>query len=157
MNRSAALTYLTALYGASTSPYLTLTGIALTDTDDGLKAVIDDALLAVGTAYADLATAQPSDTRQYRAALRFYALDFAWQNLNSTKLLDKAKAGDVEVASVEWRKHLKAARDDAAAVAQSLGVDVLAANGATGWAALGDTVGVPGWSLDYLEPVELTS
>jgi hypothetical protein len=150
MNRAAALAYLTSLYGSSQAPYLELAGVPLTDTADGVGVVIDEALLAIGTAYADLATAVPTAVMNYRAALRFYALDFAWSNINSPKFLDKAKAGDVEIASVEWRKHLKAARDEARDELISLGVIVVG----NSWPAAGQ-FGMLGINLDYLQqPVE---
>jgi hypothetical protein len=150
MNRAAALAYLTSLYGSSQAPYLKLAGVPLTDTADGVGVVIDDALLAVGTAFADLATAAPTATIDYRAALRFYALDFAWQNINSPKFLDKAKAGDVEVVSVEWRKHLKAARDEALEALIGLGIIVTPGSWPTG-----TQFGMLGINLDYLQqPVE---
>jgi hypothetical protein len=150
MNRAAALAYLTSLYGSSQAPYLKLAGVPLTDTANGVGVVIDEALLAVGTAYADLAIAVPTAVTNYRAALRFYALDFAWTNINSSKFLDKAKAGDVEIASVEWRKHLKAARDEAYAELVTLGIIATASS----WPSAGQ-FGMLGINLDYLQqPVE---
>lgn len=155
MNRAAAIAYLTDLYGSSRSPYLTMAEIALTDTANGLAAVIDDALLAIDVAYSDLATAAPSNVRAYRATLRYMALRKAWGNLNQMPLIGKVGAGTgVSVDSVDWRKQIPAQMVEAQAEAISLGVDLPSIDGTSGWAAMGDIVGTPSWSLDYLEPVE---
>lgn len=150
MNREAAVEYLTSLYGSSREPYLTMAGVALTDTPGGIGVVIDDALLACGVAYGDLATGVPDTVRAYRAALRYYALDLAWTNINDSKHLDKAKAGDVEVASVEWRKQLMAARDKAARDAAALGADIPDPAGESGWPS--GAWSLAGINLDYIEP-----
>jgi hypothetical protein len=150
MNREDALAYITSLYGSSREPYLVQAGIPLEDTATGVGVVIDDALLACGVGYTELVTGIPSNVRAYRAALRYYALDLAWTNINDSKHLDKAKTGDVEVASVEWRKQLMAARDKAARDAVALGADIPDPDGESGWPSGGWSLA--GVNLDYIEP-----
>lgn len=151
MNRATALSYLATMYGVSTSPYLTLAGIALTDTGT-LATVIDDALLAVGVSYGDLATAAPSNARGYRATLRYMALRACWANLNQMALIGRVGAGEgVSVDSVDWRKQIPAQMAEARAEAAASGVALPSAGDADGWGGMDGSLGMVGYSLHYLD------
>lgn len=152
MNRAAATTYLTTMYGASTSPYLVMAGIALTDTGT-LATVIDDALLALGTAYGDLATAAPSNVRGYRATLRYMALRTCWANLNQMALIGRVGAGGgVSVDSVDWRRGIPQQMTEAWADANANGVTLPSPDGSDtdGWGGMDATLGSVGFGLNYL-------
>lgn len=119
MNRAAALAYLTAEFGASTNPYLTLAGVTIED-DGPVAGIIDTALLRLGTAYADLATAAPTNALAYRATLRYEALVWLWNNINDLPRSAKVGAGQgVSVDATYWRSEfapkIELARKDAAA------------------------------------------
>ena len=152
MNRSQALAYLTAEFGASTNPYLTLAGVALTDTGP-VAGIIDSALLRLGTAYSDLATTEPTNTLGYRATLRYEALVWLWNNINDLPRSAKVGAGQgVSVDATNWRAEfapkIELARKDAAAN----GVDLPSITDADGgWAAMDPTIGPVGFGLNYLE------
>lgn len=151
MNRAAALAYLNAQYGASTSPYLVMAGIALTDTST-LATIIDDALLALGVDYASLATAAPSNVRGYRATLRYMALRTCWANLNQMALIGRVAAGaGVSVDSVDWRKSIPQQMAEAWADASANDVDLPALAGMDdGWGGMDGTLGQVGYALNYL-------
>lgn len=71
MTRADARTYL----AATLAEPLADAGLGTTDTAGALKEVIDSALLMIGTAYADLATAEiTSDILGYRAVLDYAGL-----------------------------------------------------------------------------------
>lgn len=152
MNRAAALAYLTAEFGTSTAPYLTLAGVPLTDTG-AVAGIIDTALLRLGTDYSDLAAAAPTNALAYRATLRYEALVWLWNNINDLPRSAKVGAGQgVSVDATNWRQEfapkIELARKDAAAQ----GV-LLPPVGATdgGWAAMDPTIGPVGFGLNYLQ------
>lgn len=72
VTRAAAITFL----GGALSQQLVESGLTATDDDANMKPVIDDALLSIGAAYADLATATAADADAYgyRVLLRYYGL-----------------------------------------------------------------------------------
>lgn len=71
MDREASADYL----AGSLANWFTETGIAATDDPGSLAEIIDDALLAIGTAYDDLATATVTDDiAGYRKVLRYMGL-----------------------------------------------------------------------------------
>lgn len=150
MNRVQSLQYLTAQYGVSTSPFLVKAGIPLTDTG-ALGAVIDDALLTLDVAYADLATGDPSNTRGYRATLRYMALRACWANLNQMELIGRLGVGPgISVDSVDWRRMIPTQMAEARAEAAGNGVDLPSGDGSTGWGALDAALGPVGFGLNYL-------
>ena len=152
MDRTAALAYLTAEFGSSTAPYLTLAGVTLADSGP-VGGIIDSALLRLGTAYSDLGTTQPTNTLAYRATLRYEALVWLWNNVNDLPHAAKVGAGQgVSVDATNWRAEfapkIELARRDAAAN----GVDLpFVTDSDGGWAALDPTKGPVGFSLDYLQ------
>ena len=151
MNRSQALAYLVSEFGASTNPYLTLAGVALTDTGP-VAGIIDSALLRLGTAYSDLATAEPTNTLGYRATLRYEALVWLWNNINDLPRSAKVGAGQgVSVDATNWRQEfapkIELARKDAAAN----GVTLPAIGDESGWASLDPSLGPVGFGLNYLQ------
>lgn len=154
MNRQAALAYLTAEFGSSNAPYLTLAGVTLADSGP-VGGIIDSALLRLGTVYSDLATAQPTNALAYRATLRYEALVWCWHNVNDFPHAGKVGAGQgVSVDLTDWRKEfgpkIELARKDAAAN----GVTLPPVGDDSGWGALDPTKGPVGFSLDYLqEPI----
>jgi len=151
MDREAALAYLVAQYGTSTAPYLTLAGVALTDTG-AVAGIIDSALLRLGVGYSDLASAAPSNALAYRAVLRYEALVWLWDNINDLARSGKIGAGQgIGTDLTSWRQEfapkIELARKDAAAQGISL-PSVTSTD--DGWDAMDATVGNVGYSLNYL-------
>lgn len=70
MTRNDVATYL----GAVLDDLLADTGIAATDTSGNLKEPLDDALRSMGTATADLATAEPDDDRRFLLTAEYHTL-----------------------------------------------------------------------------------
>ncbi len=154
MNRVAATTYLTGMYGTGANNLLALADIPATDTSGGLAQPIDDALLLAGVAYADLASGAPTETLAYRAALRYTTLKRIIAGLNAKSQMGVAQVGQgVSLDVRDWIKRLQGDLLIAAAEARAYGLNI-SIDGSSGWASLGDITGVPGWSLDYLELVE---
>lgn len=152
MNRAAAVVYLQNEFGASTNPYLTLAGVSITDTG-AVGGIIDSALLRLGTAYGDLATAAPTNALAYRAVLRYEALVWCWNNVNDFPHAGKVNAGQgVGVDLTNWRAEFAAKIELARKDASSQGVElpsVTAADG--GWAAMDPSLGPVGFGLNYLQ------
>ena len=143
VTRAAATAYLVDMYGTGATAYLTLAGIGLTDAVGGLKGVIDDAFLASGVAYSDLATGEVADADAGNAfaLLRLTALRKVLANLNAMTERGRLKVKDIETSGlVETVKALIAAEHDALTVAGVL-------PSASGWYA--GTI-----NLDFIEPDE---
>lgn len=152
MDRAAALAYLIARYGASTTPYLTIAGVTLADSGP-VGDIIDSALLRMGIAYADLPTGDPDNVLAYRAVLRYEALAWCWDNANDFPHAGKVGAGQgVSVDLTDWRKEfapkIELARKDASAQ----GIDLPSVTDSDGgWASLDPSLGPVGFGLDYLQ------
>jgi hypothetical protein len=156
VSRSAATTYLAGQYGAGANNLLALADIATTDTTGDLKEPIDDAAMLLGTSYTDLATASVGDTDApaFFAALRYTALKRIISGLNAKSQQGVAQVGQgVSLDVRDWIKRLQGELMLAAGECMGYGLTVTT-DGSSSWAAMGDIVGTPSWSLDYLEPVE---
>lgn len=154
MNRSQALAYLTAEFGSSTNPYLTLAGVTLADSGP-VGGIIDAALLRLGTAYAELPTATRADALAYRAVLRYEALSWIWNNINDLTHAANVGAGQgVTVDATAWRTELPAKIELARRDATAQGVWMPASSGDDGgWSALDASAGPVGFGLNYLAPM----
>lgn len=152
MNRAAALSFLVQEFGSSTAPYLTLAGVTLADSGP-VAGIIDSALLRLGTAYSDLATAAPSNALAYRATLRYEALVWLWNNINDLPRAAKVGAGQgVSVDATKWRDEFAAKIELARKDASANGVDLPpVGDGDGGWAAMDPTLGPVGFGLNYLQ------
>lgn len=149
MDRAAAVVYLTNEFGASTNPYLTLAGVTIADSGP-VGGIIDSALLRLGTAYSDLATAEPANTLAYRAVLRYEALVWLWNNINDLPRSAKVGAGQgVSVDATNWRAEfapkIELARKDAAAN----GVTLPPIGDESAWPD--PSLGPVGFGLNYLQ------
>ena len=153
MNRTAAVEYLTGQYGSGANNLLALADVGLTDESGGLKEIIDDALLMMGTAYGDLATAQPGDAVGYRAALRYVALTRIIAGLNAKTQQGVVQAGTgISLDVREWIKRLMTQLALEKRTCELL--DLLPdPDGTTGWSDLDFSGGLPRLSTDYLTPI----
>jgi hypothetical protein len=154
MNRAAAVTYLTGLYGSGANALLSLADMTGEDTTGNLKEPIDDALLLMGTAYDDLATATVTSTIPgYLAALRYTALRRIIAGLNAKSQQGVAQVGQgVSLDVREWIKRLQGELAAAAAEARQEGVAIGILDTSGMWPT--GTFALTGINLDYLEPVE---
>ena len=75
MNRATVA----AEVGVRLSAQLADVGLTAADTTGNLKEPIDDALRAMGTAEADLATAAPDDATGFLAMVRYHTLRRVWE------------------------------------------------------------------------------
>ncbi len=149
MNRVAALAYLTAEFGSSTAPYLTLAGVTLADSGP-VGGIIDSALLRLGTAYSDLATTEPTNALAYRATLRYEALVWCWHNVNDFPHAGKVGAGQgVSVDLTSWREEFAAKIELARRDAALNGVSLPSVTEDDGWSAMAPVA--VGIDLNYLE------
>lgn len=76
MTRGRALSYLDGQFNTGPAPLQGEAGVSTIDDEPNYGAVIDDALLTLGIAYDDLATADVAADKvgDYRVLLRYYAL-----------------------------------------------------------------------------------
>ena len=142
MSRASALTYLQEQRYA---PLEALTSTTSTDTSAGYKGAIDDAALAVGVSFEDLASFElaSSVTKAFRAALRYYALRLHANVLRS--MLTTVEVGDALKFAAS--AHLpQVERGMAEAMLEAAGEGVIVGAGS------GSAVRVDVLDLDIYEP-----
>lgn len=110
--RANAVTYLTGQYGTGTQSYLTLASVGLTDASGGLKEPIDEAWLATGVAFTDLATATipDADVLDVLALLRYTALRRILAGLNAEEHRD-LQVGDLKLSGYQLIEKVEAMLD----------------------------------------------
>ncbi len=153
MDRAAALTYLAAEFGSSTSPYLSIAGISVIDDTGPVQLILNSAYLRMGVAYADLgmAAVADADVLAFLAVLRYETLRWLWNNINDLVHSGKIGAGQgVSTDLTDWRKEFMAKIAAARAEAFALGV-VLPLLELSGWQAMDPTAGPMGVNLNYLQ------
>lgn len=99
LTRANAVTYLNGQYGTGAQAFLVLANVGLTDVSGGLKEPIDEAWLASGVTFTNLATATiaDSDVPDTLALLRYTTLRRILAGLNAEEHRDLA-IGDVKLS-----------------------------------------------------------
>lgn len=113
MNRAAAVTYLATKYARLASDV----GRTATDDADGYSAPIDEALRMIGTAEADIASADiTSDVSDYLIALKVATLEQFWGDYAANVDISVGDPAVEKKRSQAWKQvgeMLKAARSEA--------------------------------------------
>jgi len=113
MSRAAALAFLDATYAEQ----FDAAGIVATDTGTTLGPVIDEAALALGTDYGDLATVAVAnaDVGTYRLALRYFGL---------SRILEAVRRSGTDITSpdagIKRSQYIATLREDLAGLAAQL-------------------------------------
>lgn len=135
MDREASANYL----AGSLANWFTETGISATDDPGSLAEIIDDALLAIGTAYEDLAAAEViSEIAGYRKVLRYLGL---------LKIQSAYIRADVSLSTPGVSKRYGSVSDGLAKAVAAAKADADPFMATTGEWGTGTI------SLDFLEPV----
>lgn len=121
--RANAVTYLNGQYGTGTQSFLTLATVGLTDVSGGLKEPIDEAWLAAGVTFTDLATATiaDADVLDVLALLRYTTLRRILAGLNAEEHRD-LELGDIKLSGSQLVEKVQAMLDLEAVALQARGL-----------------------------------